>query len=568
MLSSERYDKPMLEKNSKNQIPNANSPELLIRLIDAVARGIRTPRGLQENLGVELANVQGYIEAGEWLGFLEAQGDVWLTPLGLEFAFAGKKQPIVYARAVWRVPFVRTLMDGAANELPATERFIHQLAIVYPNRSESELLQHAKALRNLIAPGVLRAPPKAQAKPNQLELPLAHGPETVTHMDLSGLDDREFDPEVYRYFLTQLLDYGELNLGHIRALLDAALAQNTSIGGLIAMTKSRGDANQIDDRIVLTTGAVERMKVVRSVESIILSDPDYRQYLNHLLEDSGLTGQGLGSLTQRHKSWHRRIFGAHTKPAALRHQLQQVLLDRSLDSFPIAGESGVIPTVVQRSFLEIWNQPDLMLCCPPSLKLLMGGLDAVNRRLRAARGGSSSVGIPDLSECPIHIHGGLMHPGERLPKNVPDTLSLRLRALMNAPYLTLVAAILLGQRLMPEGPALETVSGRWMVRYGNRNVGPLLAVIDTFARSRQWVPCRRAPSPVTAQDLIQILESLGVTTSLSRGTVLSEKFFASMRTDVEEMEVHRQLRPLAEVFVAWLKTADPIQGTGSSFGEV
>ena len=129
------------------------------------------------------------------------------------------------------------------------------------------------------------------------------------------------------------------------------------------------------------------------------------------------------------------------------------------------------------------------------------------------------------------------------------------------------SAILLGQRLQPEGPALELISGRWMVRYGNRTIGPLLPVIDAFAHGRNWVTSRRNPGPVEAEDLIKILETLGVTTTLSRAAVLSEKFFASMRTDIEEMELHRQLRPLAETSVSWLKSADPVQGTGTSFGD-
>ena len=103
-----------------------------------------------------------------------------------------------------------------------------------------------------------------------------------------------------------------------------------------------------------------------------------------------------------------------------------------------------------------------------------------------------------------------MHPGERLPKNVPDTLSLRLRVLMNVPYLTLISACLLGQRLQPEGPALEVVSGRWLVRYGNRWIGPLLPVVDAFAQHRGWIPSRRDPGPIDAGELLQILESLGI----------------------------------------------------------
>ena len=79
MQSSERIDKAMTEKIQNPS--KANSPNLF-RLIEAVARGIRTSRGLQEHLGIELAAVHEYTQAGEWFGFLESQGDVWLTPTG------------------------------------------------------------------------------------------------------------------------------------------------------------------------------------------------------------------------------------------------------------------------------------------------------------------------------------------------------------------------------------------------------------------------------------------------------------------------------------------------------
>ena len=164
MPSSERIDKAMTEKKSKIHIPKANSPELLFRLIEAVARGIRTSRGLQEHLGIELAAVHEYTQAGEWFGFLESQGDVWLTPTGLEFAFAGSKQKAVYARAVWSQPFIQQCMAGNA-ELPTTAELARAIEGAHADWTATQVTTHAKALRNLIAPGVQRA--TQRAKKNQ-----------------------------------------------------------------------------------------------------------------------------------------------------------------------------------------------------------------------------------------------------------------------------------------------------------------------------------------------------------------------------------------------------------------
>ena len=57
-------------------IPNANRPAVLARTIELVARGLRTPRGLQEALGLDPRTVQYYLQAGAWLGLLENNHDV------------------------------------------------------------------------------------------------------------------------------------------------------------------------------------------------------------------------------------------------------------------------------------------------------------------------------------------------------------------------------------------------------------------------------------------------------------------------------------------------------------
>ena len=81
--------------NSRRQradlIPNANNPRLLQRLVRLVASGIRKQRALADVLQVELRTVHYYTQAGEWLGLLDTDREVHLTPRGVEFAFAEAK---------------------------------------------------------------------------------------------------------------------------------------------------------------------------------------------------------------------------------------------------------------------------------------------------------------------------------------------------------------------------------------------------------------------------------------------------------------------------------------------
>ena len=402
---------------------------------------------------------------------------------------------------------------------------------------------------------------------DQLELPLAFVPDMDTQVDLSKLGSQDFEPEIYRYFLAHLIDYGELSLAHVRGLLDAASAKSIPIGGILNMALERRDAIQVDQRLVVTQGAVSRREVTQSTESIILSDPVYRSFLSGVLDNQNLTGQHLATHAEHERimRWHQRIFGGHTKPSMLRKHLEQLLIDRSLESFPLAGTRGFIPTTLERPFLDIWENEALLIACPPSLKRLQGGLETVNRLFRHAQKGKDQTGIPDLTDRPIYFHGSLLHPGEPPPRNVPDTLSLRLRILMNIPYLSMTAALLLAQRLDPRGVSLRKISGRWTVHYGSTEMGALLPLLDRYAQSRNWIASRRSNRGLEANHLIDILDSLHISAPIPSGVVLAEKFFARLRTEIEEMEVYRNLRPLAETMMAFLKDTEPTKNQRGVF---
>ena len=100
----------MSRSNRHHRVPNANSPQLLTRLLETVARGVRSSRGIQESLGVDVRTVQYYSQAADWLGLMDSAPSYQLTSIGLEYVYAGRARPQVYARAVWSTTFVTDLM--------------------------------------------------------------------------------------------------------------------------------------------------------------------------------------------------------------------------------------------------------------------------------------------------------------------------------------------------------------------------------------------------------------------------------------------------------------------------
>ena len=86
--------------NDTTPLPEASSPQVLTRMLEGVSRGVRTTRGLQEALGVGVQTVRAYVNAAAWLSMVDQTDPVALSPLGLEYVYAGSKRPAVYARAV------------------------------------------------------------------------------------------------------------------------------------------------------------------------------------------------------------------------------------------------------------------------------------------------------------------------------------------------------------------------------------------------------------------------------------------------------------------------------------
>jgi hypothetical protein len=528
-------------------IPNANSPQLLTRLLELVARGVRTARSLQEALGVDVRTVQYYTQAAEWLGMLETEEDTTLTPLGLEYVYTYRDRPAVYARAVWSTPLVTRIMASGTGTMPPDTEIAKAISEVDPELAPATVRRRASAIRSLIAPGLDHGP--LSQEPQQLDLPL--GPEAARGQppELNLDAGREYNPDVYRFLLESLLDHGELTLANVRSLLDRAGAREAPIGGYVDLALARGDAVRMEDRLVVTANAVAHRELAATTPSIILSDPGYRAWLTDLLMVDGDRSAQIrrDQLAARFQSWDRRLFGRPADPDTLTADLGRVLMDRPLESYPLRGEVGAPLTVERAPFLDVPDRTGIAIALPPPLVGTGGGVALVNQVLRDARHGTRGVGPPDLADRPAVVHGGLLHPGEPPMRAVPDTRSLRLRLLTNAPYPALTTALLLLHRLDAGRVQIVEQQGRWIVRLGGGPRGDLLSVLDGFALERSWIPCRRQQGAVDASMLLGLLEQLDIAALVAGRAVLAEPFFTRLRREAEEMEVRARLQPLAEL---------------------
>ncbi|MFT7518811.1 MAG: hypothetical protein ACI9MC_000943 [Kiritimatiellia bacterium] len=535
----------------RSAIPNANNPRLVKRVVHWLARGVRTSRGLQEVLGVELRTVQYYLQAVAWLGLSDGGTDHLLTPLGLELAFSPQPH-LAYDRAVWTQPFVAHLLSGGGGQLPPVEEVVLAIARAEPQLAASTARRRASAVRSLIAPA-LDHPPRLSGG-QQLALPL-----TTTTAELAPrlhVDPKaEVDPDVYRYLYGALLDFGELTLGQLRHLLDQSGVREVPIGAYIDLAIQRRDARRSDERLIITAGGVARRHVASSTASIVLSHARYRQWLDDLAQATNGDRRAeirCAEVARRFLPWDRRILGSPANPETLHRVLRGILLDRSLDSFPMSGDAGPDPTECSEPFLDCWRRKGIIIALPPSMALLQGGLSAVNRALKSSREGTTGVSQPTLADRPTLVHGGLLHPNEPRPRAVPDVVSLRQRAIMNCPYAAMVTAVLWLHRQTPGSPVLQRQARGWVISWNGRPLGALIPLLDRFAESRGWIPSRRETASNLAGPLLTGLEAIGICHVLSDIAVLCEPFFHRLRSAPEQMEVLEALRPLADALDTWL----------------
>ncbi len=544
----------MNSRARRDLIPNANSPQLLTRLVEAVAQGVRSSRGLQEVLGVSLRTVNYYTQAAEWLGLVDTDGEVCLTPLGLEFAYAGEERAGVYARAVWATPFVAELLTGREHELPEVTVIAAAIAKREPDLAPATVLRRAGAVRSLMAPAMAEAGAPPRLQPHQLALPLGLSTEASAPPRIDHKSKHEYNPDVYRYLLASLLDHGELDLGQVRGLLDKAQVADAPIGGYVDLALKRGDAVRHSERLVASLGAIARRGMVDTTTSVVLSDPGYRAYLRDVrdADADGAARVRRDGARSRYLSWDKRLFGHAVDPSTIESDLEHLLMDRSLDSFPVAGGAAVAPDPEVACFLDVWHHARIPVAAPPTLATLSGGVPLVNRVLKKTRT-ASGVGEPGIATRPVVFHGGLLHPGEALPRSVPDTRSLRVRLLANAPFAALLAALLLLHRHRSDRFELTSRKGGWEVLRRRKRLGPVMDVLDSFAQAREWIVCRRRTGGLTAGQLIDVFEALGMASEVGNNAVLAESFFAQLRTEAEEMELLDKLLPLSEALAQFLE---------------
>ncbi len=546
------YDLGVSERRPRHTlVPNANNVGFLTRVMELIAQGVREPRALAEVLGCEVRTVHYYTQAGDWLGLLRTTKIPTLTRMGLEFVYAGRDQPRVYAEAVWGNGFVLDLMAGREGVLPDVEEIASFISGVDSEMAPTTARRRASAVRSLIEPAMrFHRSPLNLSRQLQLDFaPTYHPGGTATPiLDLrAGMDD---SPDVYRVLLSALIEHGELATGAVRAVLDASGARDASVGAYIDMATRRGDACRVDERLVVTWGAVWRREITETVVGVALSDPRYRSYLDSLLSPApGEASSAHQAKAQRERfsGWDRRVFGAVARPAELGQELDRILLGRSLDTFPLAEDAGPEISTGSGAFLDRLHEDGLVIAFPPSLRILLQGVSVVNERLEAQSRIKNDVHVPEAIDRRVLVHGGLFPPGQPVPRSLPDGVTLRLQSIQSIPHVAMATALLLLHRRT--GVPLEVQLGRQgpVVAWEGEPLDGLIHTLDRVADDRGWMTSRLLRSEHGSELLVDVLVALGIADRLAGRLVLDEGFFVRLRTEPEDQDVATRLSVLEEM---------------------
>jgi hypothetical protein len=200
-------------------------------------------------------------------------------------------------------------------------------------------------------------------------------------------------------------------------------------------------------------------------------------------------------------------------------------------------------------FLHLADTPDVWLAFPESLKRLGDGPAALDRTLREGR--ADGVARPGVWDRPAAVHGALLHPGDTLPRTLPDARSLRLRALTHVPAVALSAAALLAHRRSRGAVEVGRRGDDLCLRVSGRQRGPLLSELAAFGRARGWVVFHRGGPGRLGPALLSVLVGLGVASPLERRLVLAERLYGALRNEPEEGMLLAPLANLADALVAW-----------------
>jgi hypothetical protein len=546
-------------------IPNANNPRLLQRLVRLVASGIRKQRALADVLQVEVRTVHYYTQAGEWLGLLDTDREVHLTPRGVEFAFAESRQRAkLYAKAVWGVPFVQALL-AQRGDMPGTEVIASFILENEPTMSPRTARRRATSLKGVIEPALSHRPTRSEPQGKQLAFSFANPenqPKTaqtraskLTSVDLRA--GTENNPDIYGRLLTSLLDHGEITTGQIRALLDGMGARDSPLGGYVEMAIRRADATRHADRLIVTAGAASRREFAGDGVLVALTDPSYRAYLLTLAEaeNTPATLRERAALSTQFAAWDRRVFGDVLTEETVHSAITKPLVGRSISSLPIASNPGPATASTSAPFLDTIDVSGMMVAFPSSLKSLNGGVSWVNEALTRNRNAPAGVRPPNPVCTRASVHGGLLCPSETLPRTIPDTLTLRLRLLTHCPAFSLLSCLLLLDRKEDTSMKLVEHESEYVLYWGKKKIDDILSVFDRFCSSQDWVVSRPLSGGLTGRNLIETGIVVGMCARVNRRIVLDEHLFLRLQEDAEARMVYEALLPLEDRLHAWLNSA-------------
>ncbi len=497
--------------------PVSGDLRLLTLLLERIYAGTRRARSLADALDVEVRVVDAALDAGEWLGVLTWDGDILLTTRGVRIA-ASRKRRALWAEAVTEHPFFKSMWPvDPAKLLKAT---------MAEEPSLPRARRQARALWRMSRPG--RTTPPALPRQVLLEFPAQPLPARPS-LDLrAGLDD---SPDVYTALLRALLDHGEVAPSQLRALLDRSGGERCGIGGYLAMAVRRGDARRLGDVLIVTPGAIQRRDLAESPVTVALSDPEFRVHLLAHLADRT-------PILPRFRPWLQRLFGSASASAGL----TRVLFERPLASVPVAGDAGPEIDPEPIAFLDAQERRSLAIAFPSSLRMLTTGLSGLNRALRVQS--ANAAALPTPVDRKLVVHGGLVRPGEAPPRAIADGVSLRYRAVQNAPAVALLTALGLLERrgrvrVRSQGSDLSVESGGRAVSFS--------LLVRTLAHSRGWF---YLGGGLEWGELAELSDTIGVLTRIESRITLDEAFFHRLQTDPEHRGLYESLQPLSEALVA------------------
>jgi len=503
--------------------------------------------------------VHYYTQAGEWLGLLATDMEVHLTPRGVEYAFAEPRQRTrLYALAVWSVPLVQALLTGRS-DLPEADVIASFIRQHEPDMAPRTARRRATALMGLIEPAVRHRPTKKTPVGTQMNLRFTPAMGAPAGPGAQGVDLRagtEHNPDVYGRLLQALLDHGELTTGHIRALLDEMGARDCPLGGYVEMALRRQDAVRMGDRLVVTAGAVQRREVADDGVLTALTDPAYRGYLDLIREPdpSKASRRELEGLARRFAAWDLRIFGAKLTHETVDEALARPLVGRQIDGLHIANDPGPALPPSSRPFVDLLDTPLLPLCFPRCLGTLRGGVETVNQDLKRCRTAPAGVRRPGSVDTRTQIHGGLLCPGETLPRSVPDNITLRLRLMTHTPAVALLTSMLVLDRKESEELKIAEDEAGVSVAWARQPMGELIELMERFCRDQGWLVARPSTGGLAARNLVDLCADVGIAAWVGKRVVLDEQLFVRLQEDAEARLAYEGLEPLEDRLHAWLDT--------------